>query len=59
MSVKTARTVRDVVVENPSATRVFEKFGIDYCCGGTQLLDQACGKAGISVDQVLDALEME
>jgi len=59
MSVTTARTVRDVAVGNPAATRVFEKFGIDYCCGGAQLLDQACGKAGISVDQVLDALEME
>ena len=59
MSLMTARTVREVAVENPAATRVFEKFGIDYCCGGNQLLDQACGKAGIPVDQVLDALEME
>jgi len=59
MSVMTARTVREVAVENPAATRIFEKFGIDYCCGGTQLLDQACATAGISVHQVLDALEME
>jgi len=59
MSVMTASTVRELVVENPAATRVFEKFGIDYCCGGTQPLDQACVKAGISVDQVMDALEME
>jgi regulator of cell morphogenesis and NO signaling len=59
MKVMTARRVREVAVENPAATRVFEKFGIDYCCGGTQVLDQACAKAGISVDQVLDALEME
>ena|SRR5579864_1765347 len=59
MSVMTARTVRELAVENPAATRVFEKFGIDYCCGGTQPLDHACAKAGISVDQVMDALEME
>ena len=59
MSVITARTVREVGVENPAATRVFEKFGIDYCCGGSQPLDQACGKAGVPVDEVLDALEME
>jgi regulator of cell morphogenesis and NO signaling len=59
MSVMTARTVREVAVENPAATRVFEKFGIDYCCGGNQLLDQACEKADVPVDQVLDALEME
>jgi iron-sulfur cluster repair protein YtfE (RIC family) len=36
-----------------------QTFGIDYCCGGSQLLDQACGKAGIPVDEVLDALEMQ
>jgi regulator of cell morphogenesis and NO signaling len=59
MSVMTARTVREVAVENSAATRVFEKFGIDYCCGGNQLLEQACGKAGVPVDDVLDALEME
>lgn len=59
MSVMTAKTVREVAVENPAATRVFEKLGIDYCCGGNELLDQACGRAGISIEQVLDALEME
>src|SRR5579864_8021443 len=59
MSVITAKTVREVAVENPAATRVFEKFGIDYCCGGNQLLEQACGNAGIPVDEVLDALQME
>jgi regulator of cell morphogenesis and NO signaling len=55
----TAKTVREVAVENPAATRVFEKFGIDYCCSGSQVLDQACEKAGVAVDDVLDALEME
>jgi regulator of cell morphogenesis and NO signaling len=59
MSVMTARTVRELAVENPAATRVFEKFGIDYCCGGNQLLEQACGKSGVAVDDVVDALEME
>jgi regulator of cell morphogenesis and NO signaling len=54
-----ARTVREVAAENPAAARVFEKFGIDYCCGGGQQLDQACARAGVPVDQVLDALEME
>ena len=59
MTVMRAKTVRDVAVENPAATRVFEKVGIDYCCGGSQLLDQACEKAGVAVDDVLDSLEME
>ena len=59
MTVMTAKTVREVAVENPAATRVFERFGIDYCCGGNQALEQACERAGVSVDEVIDSLEME
>lgn len=59
MSVMTARTIREMAVENPSATRVFEKFGIDYCCGGNRLLEEACAKAGASCDEVIRALEAE
>ncbi len=59
MTVMTGKTVGELAVENPAATRIFENFGIDYCCGGNQLLEQACGNAGIAVEDVLDALEME
>ncbi len=58
MSVTTERTVRELALENPAATRVFEKLGIDYCCGGNQSLEQACRAANLAVDQVLDSLEM-
>ena len=58
MSVTTEKTVRELALENPAATRVFEKLGIDYCCGGNQSLEQACRTANLPVDQVLDSLEM-
>ena len=58
MSVTTEKTVRELALENPAATRVFEKLGIDYCCGGSQSLEQACRAANLPVDQVLDSLEM-
>jgi regulator of cell morphogenesis and NO signaling len=58
MAVTTTKTVREFAVENPAATRIFEKFGIDYCCGGNQSLEQACQKANIAIDEVLDTLEM-
>jgi regulator of cell morphogenesis and NO signaling len=58
MSVTTEKTVRELALENPAATRVFEKLGIDYCCGGNQSLEQACRAANLAVDQVLDSLEM-
>jgi regulator of cell morphogenesis and NO signaling len=57
MTVATQKTVRDMVLENPASTRVFEKLGIDYCCGGNKSLDEACRTANLNIDQVLDSLE--
>jgi len=57
MRVITEKTVRDWALENPAATRVFEKFGIDYCCGGNQSLESACHAANLSTEKVLDSLE--
>ncbi len=56
MSVTTAKTVRELAVENPTATRVFEKLGIDYCCGGEKSLEEACAAAHLPVDEVLRSL---
>ena len=58
MSVAIEKTVRDLALENPTATRVFEKLGIDYCCGGNKSLEEACRTANLNIDQVLDSLEM-
>jgi len=51
------RTVRELANTNPQAARIFEKFGIDYCCGGEKPLGQACRAANVSVQEVVDALE--
>jgi regulator of cell morphogenesis and NO signaling len=59
MAVIAEKTVREIAVENPAATRVFEKFGIDYCCGGSQPFEQACAKAGVGAEEVLDSIEIE
>ena len=58
MRVSTQRTVRDLVLENPEATRVFENVGIDYCCGGGKSLEAACAAANLSVDELIDSLEL-
>lgn len=58
MSVTTEKTVRALALENPAATRVFERLGIDYCCGGNQSLEPACHSANLPLDQVLDSIEM-
>jgi len=53
----TAQTVREIALEQPSAIRVFEKFGIDYCCGGRKPLADACIAGNLEVDTVIAALE--
>ena len=57
MSMTAEKTVRELALENPAATRVFEKLGIDYCCGGNKSLEEACRAASLPIDQVLDSLE--
>ena len=58
MSLTTTKTVRELALEFPNATRVFEKLGIDYCCGGNKSLEEACAAANLSVDEILDSLEL-
>ncbi len=50
-------TVGELVAQEPNRARVFEQFGIDYCCGGKIPLAEACAAGDISLDAVQDALE--
>jgi|SRR5215469_6237494 len=57
MDATVTKTVREFAAEVPNATRVFEKFGIDYCCGGSKPLQAACRQVNISFDEVMRSLE--
>jgi regulator of cell morphogenesis and NO signaling len=57
MTTAATKTVRELALEIPGATRLFEKLGIDYCCGGNRSLEEACDAADLSVDDVLRSLE--
>ena len=56
MSLNSSMTVREVATVLPHSTRIFEKLQIDYCCGGNQSLDQACAKAGLKVEEIIQLL---
>lgn len=49
-------TVREVAVQLPQSTRLFETLKIDYCCGGNRPLSDACDSAGVKVDNVIEML---
>ncbi|MCU0934388.1 MAG: iron-sulfur cluster repair di-iron protein [Thiobacillaceae bacterium] len=40
-------TVGDVVTRHPETLPVFERLGIDYCCGGGRRLDEAVAAGGL------------
>ena len=53
----TANTrVKEIAVTNSGAKRVLEEAGVDYCCGGDKPLHDACMKAGVSAEEILERL---
>ena len=57
MQFNETKTVREIAIGVPGATRVFEKLGIDYCCGGARPMTEACKAASVTVAEVERALE--
>ena len=55
-TIEPTKTVREIALEQPHSIRIFEQFGIDYCCGGRKPLAEACAEREISLSQVLSEL---
>ena len=51
------KTVREIALEQPTSIRVFERLGIDYCCGGRKPLTEACSERNLQLSEVVAALE--
>ena len=51
------RTVGEIVAERPSQARVFQAFGIDFCCQGGRTLREACTIKGIEIQSVIEQLQ--
>jgi regulator of cell morphogenesis and NO signaling len=50
-------TVGELVAARPLLARVFEKLGVDYCCGGKQSLAAVCARRGLDLPTMLTVLE--
>lgn len=48
--------VGDLTAKHPQTRTVFEKFGIDYCCGGRTDLGSAAAAAGLAPAKLLAAV---
>lgn len=50
-------TVGALVAARPSLARLFEKLGIDYCCGGKQTLAVVCARRGLDVATTITLID--
>jgi regulator of cell morphogenesis and NO signaling len=57
MQAASAPTIRDIAANSLAAVRVFEKFGIDYCCGGKRPLADVCHEKGYDAQAVQAELD--
>jgi regulator of cell morphogenesis and NO signaling len=52
MSALIQKTLSQIVTENYQAARVFEKYGLDFCCKGKRPLADACAEKNISTEEI-------
>jgi regulator of cell morphogenesis and NO signaling len=55
----TASTLADLATRHPAASRVFHRYGLDYCCGGRRSLAAVCSTRGLDPEAVLTAIADE
>jgi regulator of cell morphogenesis and NO signaling len=53
----TDRTVGQIAAEFPASVRVFEKYGIDFCCGGKIPVPEACSRKGLDTASLLAEID--
>lgn len=49
-------SVNDVLRMAPASAAVFNRFGVDTCCGGGLAIEDAAREAGVSLEELLAAL---
>jgi regulator of cell morphogenesis and NO signaling len=49
----TQRCIGDIVTGDARAAIVFERFGLEFCCGGRRTLAEACESAGVFAEVVI------
>lgn len=57
MNINASTRIGKIAAQHPQATRVFHRYGIDFCCGGNKPLADACAAHGIDTDVVVKELQ--
>jgi regulator of cell morphogenesis and NO signaling len=56
MLIQKESKIGEIIAENFRTAQVFEKYGLDFCCGGKKTLGEACTEKGINPDELLQSL---
>lgn len=51
------KTIGDFVAEDYRTAKVFEKYGIDFCCGGKVALSETCREKGVDPAAIIREIE--
>lgn len=50
-------TIAEIIKKDIRTAEVFGKYGIDFCCGGRQLLKDVCHNSRLHYDEIIEELE--
>lgn len=48
--------LKDIALSNPAARQTLDDAGLDYCCGGSKSLYEACLQGAVSAEEILKRL---
>lgn len=51
------RSVNAVIMEWPATVAVFERYGVDACCGGAHSVAVAAERHGVALDDLMAELQ--
>jgi len=57
MNVTPQTTVAEIASAQPRAIPVFQRHGIDFCCGGRRPLAEVCSERGVGFDAIVEELD--
>jgi regulator of cell morphogenesis and NO signaling len=57
MNITPDTRVAEVAAQNPATIRIFQRFAIDFCCGGKRPLSEVCAERHMTFGELRTALE--
>jgi regulator of cell morphogenesis and NO signaling len=57
MNVTPETRIADIAAQNPATIRIFQRFGIDFCCGGKRPVGEVCAEKQMTFGELRSELE--